>query len=164
MNWRALIVETYDAEEEGQYRCFPKFYPPASERAIAEVQSLLGQRLPPDLIDLLRETNGVMNMMKLEKGEVMKTGWEIWPTERIEERNVWARSPETKKAYGVSFDDLLFFTGAGVDGILFAFAMSGDQFEQNGICAWYPIREIVRQVAQSLEDFVTEWVGGKMSL
>lgn len=163
MNWRAHILKNYDARER-EYSCYPKFYPKASDRAVAVLQSSLDLELPSDLVELLRQTNGVMNVMELENGRVIETGWEIWPIELIKEENIWARSPNNSKVYEVPFDDYLFFAGAGVDGILFAFSVSSSKVEENGIYAWYPIRGVIRKVTQSLETFITEWIGGNMSL
>lgn len=164
MDWRKRIHKAYELRESRGYASAPKFCPPASGATLHELQSSLGMvLLPLELKGLLRETDGVIDLMEVD-GEWVETGWLFWSAEEIAKQNLWYRSGSAGETYGLSFDDLLFFTGAGLDEILFAFALSSGRGKGPEIYVWHPRENTVEEVAPSLEAFVEAWTSEKVPL
>ena len=62
-----------------------------------------------------------------------------------------------------TFESLLFFAGAGVDGILFAFPVTATGIvREDNVIAWYPVENVQPVVAFSLKDYLTRWMTGSM--
>ncbi|WP_285759656.1 SMI1/KNR4 family protein [Nocardiopsis ansamitocini] len=104
--WRLLIGDLYpDAE----------FSEPAKEAVFWQIEKALGLPVPLDLVELLRETNGVAN----EYGDAV-----VWSAERIVEDNLAIRAePDYRELYA-PFDDLLFFGDSDM-GPQFAYVHTG---------------------------------------
>jgi hypothetical protein len=109
--WAEMIAELTESV---------RFFPPAAEVAIQYSQRALGHPLPGDLVDLLRETNGVEG----EYGLV----WSglVWPVERIVEDNLTFRTSSEFGQLYMPFEALLFFADAG-NGDQFAFVLRDDR-------------------------------------
>jgi hypothetical protein len=120
-------------------------------------------KFPPELRNLLLETDGVMDTMEYH-GKFKNTGWFLWPTDEIEKNNIWFRSALGHDTYDRSFHNLLFFTGAGVDGILFAYIVASGQVEESNIHVWHPIDDTVELVAPSLNAFIEKWKSGELTV
>jgi hypothetical protein len=132
----------------------PEFNSAASAATVADAEATLNATLPASLRSLLSETNGVREMIAIDGGEWISSGWLVRPIESIaDEEGVHDRE----------FRGLVFFGGAGVDGILFAFPV------EDGVCAprvvvWHPIMDELDEVAASLEDFLRGWLTGTIAV
>lgn len=96
MNWQEYISNLYKLDRRDES---VDFYPPASDKHISAVESSLNVILPSPLKNLLMNTNGIMNLMKLG-GRTIKTGWLIWPLEEIVKENSFFRTKRQKETYG----------------------------------------------------------------
>jgi hypothetical protein len=193
MSWRELITGIYESrpqqpgivpkpkfysslpfpEEQAIYNApnpgiarKPEFYPAASAATVADAEAILDATLPASLRSLLLETNGVMEMIaivEVDAGEWMNCEWLVRPIERIVELNRSYRAETEEGKHKREFRGLVFFAGAGVDGILFAFPV------EDGVCAprvvvWHPILDELDEAAPSLEDFLRGWVTGTIAV
>src|SRR5579863_7464431 len=104
------------------------FYLPATRDQISRLEKTFQVRLPDnvDLASLLYETNGV------GKGGEINT---VWPIETIEKMNSDFRSVPILGETFASFDQLLFFAGAG-NGDYFAFDVTNGEITRQDIIVW----------------------------
>jgi hypothetical protein len=164
MNWRELIIGIYeDRRQQPGIAGKPEFHPGASAATIAHAETALNAALPSSLRSLLLETNGVMDMMAIDGGDWFESMWLLWMTEEVVEQNRYYRAASEEKTYERDFSTLVFFAGAGTDGILFAFPV------EDGVCAprvavWYPIIDELDELSPSLEDFLRGWLTGTISV
>jgi len=163
MRWRELITEIYETRTQPSgIAGKPEFYLPASAASIGAAEAAVQAVLPDSLRSLLMETNGVMDMMAIDGGEWFKSMWLLWAIEEIVEQNRFNRSRE-KGTYERDFDSLVFFAGAGTDGILFAFPA------EDGLCGpqvvvWHPIGDELDNLAPSLDEFLRGWLTSTISV
>jgi hypothetical protein len=164
MSWRELITGIYEGcPQKAAIARTPKLYPAASAPIIVEAEAALRTVLPDSVRSLLLETNGVMDMMAIDGGEWLETMWLLWTIQEIVEQNSSYRASSEKGEYKRDFRNLVFFAGAGTDGILFAFPV------QEGVCAprvvvWTPIMDELDELSPSLEDFLRGWLTGTISV
>ncbi len=130
--WRLLIGELYPEVE---------FLEPAKEALFWRIEETLGLPVPLELVELLRETNGVWN----EYGDAV-----VWSAERIVEDNLAMRSePDYQELYA-PFDNLLFFGDSDM-GPQFAYVHTG---YGPGIISWDHETDERRLVVVSLRDYL----------
>lgn len=164
MSWRELITSIYEGRsQQPGIAGKPDFYPAASAATIADAQTALNAALPDSLRSLLLETNGVMDMMSIDGGDWFDSMWLLWRIDEVVEQNRYYRAAGVRETYDRGFGDLVFFAGAGSDGILFAFPV------EDGICAprvavWNPIMDELDELAPSLEDFLRGWLTSTISV
>ena len=159
MDWQSYIEDCYNTRKSGHGSIVPEFYPPASEESMEDLCFSLGIKLPSELEELLRNTNGVMELMELDE-QLQAAGWLVWPTEEIKRVNSWYQRQDMQEAYHRSFSDLLFFASADVG--LFASSVPATRIEDSGIYIWYSIDNEIKEVASSLRAFIEQRVCGKM--
>jgi hypothetical protein len=122
MNWRELITGIYEGRPpQPGIAGKPEFNPAASAASIVAAEAALNAALPESLRSLLLETNGVMDMMAIDGGDWFESMWLLWKIEEIEGQNRFYRAASEERTYERDFSSLVFFAGAGTDGILFAF-------------------------------------------
>lgn len=127
------------------------FREPASTQAIQACQLALGQPLPRDLADLLRETDGVEGEYGLGL---------VWPVDRIRQDNMTFRNhPDYPSAY-MPFEPLLFFADAG-NGDQFAFVIR-DRLAD--VFVWDHETDSRTMVAPSLATYLEWWINGRLSI
>lgn len=114
----------------------------------------LGVRVPPELRDLLTESDGVLG--EYEAGLV-------WPISRIVEDNQSFRANADFRDLYMPFGDLLFFADAG-NGDQFAFPIQGGAIRRPDIFAWNHESDSRTWVAPSLERYLDWWLSGKLTL
>jgi len=164
MSWRELITGIYESQpQQPKIAGKPEFYPAASAASIADAEAALNVALPQSLRSLLLETNGVMDMMAIDGGDWFDSMKLFWNIEEIVEQNRYFRLASEEGTYKRDFNSLVFFAGAGTDGILFAFPA------EDGTCAprvavWHPIMDELDDLAPSLEDFLRGWLTNTISI
>ncbi len=165
MNWRELLTRILEnKKDQPRFRSKPTFFPPAASAGIKELESSLNTRIPSSLQSLLQETNGVMEMLSIDGGEWSNDLWLIWPIEEIIKENLFFRSEREKGVYEREFDQLVFFTSAGCDGILFAHSINQDRVAEPHVLVWHPIEDELAEIARTLKDFIEGWCTGKISV
>ncbi|MEP6986928.1 MAG: hypothetical protein ABI970_15085, partial [Chloroflexota bacterium] len=84
---------------------------------------------------------------------------------KIESENLAIRSDPTRANIYMSFESLLFFAGAGVDGIMFAYPITatGHVVDQR-IIVWYPIEDSRPVLAFSLKDYLKRWLTSELKI
>lgn len=126
----------------------------ASEAAILDSEIELGLELPPQLRELLLETDGI---------EVQNGLGLVWPIDRIRADNrMFRTNPDFPSLY-MPFDALLFFADAG-NGDQFAYAVNGGRVERDDIFAWDHENDSRTWVAPSLERYLEWWLSGRIKL
>lgn len=154
--WRELILkltpplESFPGAEPG-----PDFFPGAIPSVLASVERQLRVSLPPDLRDLLHESNGVF---------VCYGQHFVWSTDEILRENLsfWSNGggyelpPDPFKHY-------LFFADSGFDGIRFAFPLRLG-FMGHDVYAWYPLANEWVWKAPSLRAYIEGWLAGDLTV
>lgn len=126
-----------------------EFAAPATQGQLDEVSRALSVDLPPDLIALLRESDGITG----EYGAGL-----VWPTERIISDNLLFRADQDFAALYMPFDSLLFFADAG-NGDQFAFPITSAGIRDE-IYVWDHEDDSRRWYAARLEQYLAWWLGG----
>jgi hypothetical protein len=127
------------------------FHEGASEAAIRACEARLGRTLPRDLVELLRESNGVDGEYGLSL---------VWPVERIQADNLRFRTDATFASVYMPFDPLLFFADAG-NGDQFAFVTRD---RPTGVFAWDHETDSRTMIAPSLATYLQWWLDGRINL
>jgi hypothetical protein len=122
------------------------FSPPANSEQITRVEEILGVKLPAELQDLLKESNGIAD----EYG-----GRVVWSIERIIETNLlFRRYPDFTELY-MPFDPLLFFADA-LDGDQFAYVITAGAIRSSNIFVWNHEDDSRTWLAPSLKRYLEE--------
>lgn len=149
--WCHLIISAYGVRASAsELLTRPQFYPPVSAARLAEAEQQLQVALPASLRGLYLETDGVMEMLALGSGEEIETGWQVWTLAEVIEQNRSRSRP------------LLFFAGAGVDGIRFGFPIDAGGTCGESVVVWYPLRAGTTELAPTLADFLSGWLAGTL--
>jgi cell wall assembly regulator SMI1 len=132
-----------------------EFEAPATEQQLSTAETALGIKLPPDLRDLLRESDGVMGEYGLGL---------VWSLGQIVEENLRFRASPSFRDLYMPFDHLLFFADAG-NGDQFAFPIHADGvIHRADVFAWNHEEDSRTWVAQSLRDYLEGWISGRITL
>ena len=123
----------------------------ASEAAIRECEEALGQKLPKDLTELLRETDGV--------GDEFGGGL-VWPVARIRQDNLAFRANSAFAKLYMPFEPLLFFADAG-NGDQFAFVVRDRPAD---VFVWDHENDSRSWVAPGLATYLEWFIDGRISL
>ena len=146
--WKEIIQKVDPACE---------FRDPASPSELARVEKVFGHKLPDSLRGLLLETNGVYHPSSYLDI--------IWDSDQIARRNNEMRQNKKFAKIYMTFQSLLFFADAGVDGIMFAFQVTASGTVQDGnIVVWDGIEDSRPVLAYSLEDYLTRWLDGRLKI
>ncbi|MET8863932.1 SMI1/KNR4 family protein [Nonomuraea sp. NPDC004580] len=137
--WRQKIGRLYDDAE---------FAAPASDEVIDQIERLLGQGVPDELRELLRQTNGV----RAEYGSGL-----VWSVQEIIQGNTEFRHSTDFAELYMPFDQLLFMGDNG----------GGDQFAYvrnpagrlDEVFVWDHETDERKRVATSLEDYLERRAG-----
>ncbi|MCU0238999.1 MAG: SMI1/KNR4 family protein [Pyrinomonadaceae bacterium] len=135
--WRELVSNLSEECE---------FNPPAVWADIDYVKRELEIELPTELVELLKETNGISGEYGLGL---------IWTSERILTDNKVFRNTEDFKDLYMPFDCLLFFADAG-NGDQFAYSILDGEIRRNDIFVWNHEDDSRTWVASNLKQFL-EW-------
>lgn len=137
-------------------RCWTEhqFFPGCSTQQIEEAGDRLSIQLPPELRELLCESNGVHGPFGLGL---------VWPLERIVEVNASFRANADFRELYMPFDSLLFFADAG-NGDQFAFALNNGRVRRPDIYAWNHEDDSRIWVAPSLQQYIDWSACGKIKL
>ncbi|MEK3936861.1 SMI1/KNR4 family protein [Sporosarcina sp. FSL W7-1349] len=130
------------------------FTEPADHASIARVHQELHVFLPPDLLTLLNETDGVFDEFNCPL---------IWPADKIVEENLFFRNFADYKDLYMPFDHLLFFSDSGA-GDLFGYSILNGQIQRDDIFVWNHEDDSRTWVASSLKDFIDGWVNDRITV
>jgi hypothetical protein len=86
--------------------------------------------------------------------------WLVWPTTVIEEENRRCRSNPGLAPRARPFQDLVFI--CSVDVALVGFTIDRAAGWKQGISAWYPIENELREMSPSLSEFLRGWLSGEL--
>jgi SMI1-KNR4 cell-wall len=123
----------------------------APEAAIDACETALGQTLPRELADLLRESDGVEGEYGLGL---------VWPVERIKKDNLEFRANVTFATLYMPFEPLLFFADAG-NGDQFAFVIRDRPAD---VFVWDHETDSRTMVAPSLATYLEWWLDGRLTV
>lgn len=143
--WKELISNLTEHAE---------FAPPVSDERLATTESALDIKLPDDLKNLLRESNGVVGEYGLGL---------IWDIDRIETDNLQFRNNSDFKQLYMPFDHLLFFGDAG-NGDQFAYPIHAGMIRRPDVFAWDHEDDTRKWVASSLQQYLEWWLNGTFEL
>ncbi|MFJ9854957.1 SMI1/KNR4 family protein [Streptomyces sp. NPDC101150] len=124
-------------------RAFPEaeFRAPADPAALSAAERRLGCALPPELVGLLRESDGIVGPYGVDA---------IWPLELLVRNNLHFRSDRSLAGLYMPFDALLFFGDNG-GGDQFAFVQTPPRAD---IFVWEHEDDSRRWVARDLTDYL----------
>ncbi|WP_342032906.1 SMI1/KNR4 family protein [Priestia megaterium] len=125
---------------------------PASIEDIEVLEKLFSIQIPKELRSLLYETNGVNDSYGYSL---------IWSIEKIIRENL--NLGERLEDIYLPFNNLLFFSDAR-NGDMFGYSISDRSIKQNDIYLWNHGNNEQTQIAPSLNDFVEDWISGKLSI
>ncbi|WP_327078160.1 SMI1/KNR4 family protein [Priestia megaterium] len=125
---------------------------PASIEDIEVLEKLFSIQIPKELRSLLYETNGVNDSYGYSL---------IWSIEKIIRENL--NLGERLEDIYLPFNNLLFFADAR-NGDMFGYSISDRSIKQNDIYLWNHGNNEQTQIAPSLNDFVEDWISGKLSI
>ncbi|MFP7736674.1 SMI1/KNR4 family protein [Priestia aryabhattai] len=125
---------------------------PASIEDIEVLEKLFSIQIPKELRSLLYETNGVNDSYGYSL---------IWSVEKIIRENL--NLGERLEDIYLPFNNLLFFADAR-NGDMFGYSISDRSIKQNDIYLWNHGNNEQTQIAPSLNDFVEDWISGKLSI
>jgi hypothetical protein len=122
---------------------FPEveFREPVASVRLAEAEERLGCSIPPELVSLLQETDGIVGYYGMAT---------VWPLERIVEDNLHFWSDPTFATLYMPFQPLLFFGDNG-GGDQFAFVRTPSRAD---IFVWEHEDDSRRWVARDLQDYL----------
>ena len=98
----------------------------ASDAGLLQLEADLNLNLPKELVDLLKETNGVSDKYGIEL---------IWSTDKIFRQNTYFRTNDDFKKLYMSFENLLFFSDEG-NGDLYAFVVLNNSINRDDVFVW----------------------------
>lgn len=165
MHWRELITGIYAArKQQPGIAGKPSFYSADSAGDVSDAELRLKATFPDSLRSLLRETNGVMDMMAVDGGDWFDSMWLLWTVAEIVEQNLFYRTAHDDGKYDRDFRRVVFFAGAGADGILFGFPVMQDGACAARVVVWHPIEDELDECAPSLESFLKGWLTGAITV
>ena len=141
--WRELLLDL-DAS------C--RFTPAASRSALADARNKLGCRLPKELADLWRETDGV---------EDRYANYVVAPVEIATAWNVDFRTRRRFRTLYMPFDHLLFFGAIG-NGNLAAYRVLNGLVRDRDVYVWDHENDSRMWVAPNLERFFESYLDGRL--
>ncbi|MFD0692261.1 SMI1/KNR4 family protein [Actinomadura fibrosa] len=137
--WRELIGRLYSDAE---------FAAPASDEAIDQIEQRLGQTVPDELRELLRETGGVQD----EYGSGL-----VWSVQEIIEQNTeFRRNADFAELY-TSFDQLMFMGDNGGGDLFALFKAPGGR--PGEVVVWDHETDERTRIAKSLKDYLESRAG-----
>lgn len=165
MHWHEFITGAYKRQKHGPgIASKPVFHPPALVQDVADLEAQLNVRLSASLRSLLLETNGVMDMLAIDGGDWFENMWLLWPISEIINANLLPQTGGARSTHDSNLDDLLFFAGAGCDGILFGHPITDGRMAAPEVRVWYPLRDEAPVVAPSLKEFIQGWESGEITV
>ena len=141
--WKALVAQFYPDHTSN---------PGTTDRDIARAETTLGVALPPDLRELLIESNGIA-----DDGPGLGL---IWPLDDIVSRNLAMRT-DFRDTF-MPFEPLLFFGDAG-NGDQFAFAVISGVATGRGLFSWNHEDDSRCWVAPDLRHYLEWWSDGRIT-
>ena len=159
LNWKELVSAAYHQRAAVESApAAPRFAEPATVDILNQVSAHLGVSIPNVLVELLAQTNGIMEMLHVgQNQEPVENLWLVWPSYEIVNRNVAIRNGSPALAGPVRTPDFVFFSDAGTDGIMWGMSASG-------VYAWYPAEDRWERKADALESFLRCWIAGEISV
>ncbi|XIG89213.1 SMI1/KNR4 family protein (plasmid) [Priestia aryabhattai] len=125
---------------------------PASIEDIEVLEKLFSIQIPKELRSLLYETNGINDSYGYSL---------IWSIEKITRENL--NLGERLEDVYLPFNNLLFFADAR-NGDMFGYSILDRSIKQNDIYLWNHRNNEQTNIAPSLNDFVEDWIRGKLSI
>lgn len=126
------------------------FSPPATADDLAIATAALGVVLPPQLSDLLSETDGIEGEYGLGL---------VWNVRRIAKDNAWFRTNDDYRELYMPFDGLVFFGDAG-NGDQFGISLAGNQ----EIYVWDHEDDSRTWVASTVMGYLEAWMTGRLKV
>ncbi|THG89087.1 SMI1 / KNR4 family protein [Alkalihalobacillus alcalophilus ATCC 27647 = CGMCC 1.3604] len=130
------------------------FKEPVINSELTQITAELKVELPEELLELLKETNGVFDNYGCPL---------IWSTSQIVKENLYFRNEVEFKDIYMPFDHLLFFSDAG-NGDLFGYRILNGCIQNDDIYVWNHEDDSRKWIAPSLEAFIKGWATGEISV
>ena len=150
MKWQKIVNKI-----EGQ---LTKFQLNRPNYEVSKIASEFKVELPLELVEFYRETNGISEIMNVEK-----IGDLIWDIQRLIQENKEYRTNQVFKELYMPFDCLLFIGDSG-NGDNFGYSIQKNSINKTDIFTWNHEDDSRIWVAPNLEMFVKWWVNGKIKI
>jgi hypothetical protein len=149
MNWIELIKNLGEGISSNY-----SFNPSASNEQIGEAETFFGHRLPDELDELYRQTNGIIEK---DWGEF------IFSIEKLINQNQEFRNNPDFDDIFMPFDNLLFFSSAG-NGDYFCYPITKDKTCGKDIFVWNHETDERICVTYSLDKFIKGWLTSEIAI
>jgi hypothetical protein len=156
LDWKAKIVDAYNASVHDAPSTRPSFCDGASPDAIARMEEALACRMPMSLRSLLSLTDGVTEELEIERNRWLVASIVIYSVDEMTDTNLVMRREYRDQKIG----RYLFFSTAGTDGIQFAMSAELAVREDANVFAWYPDGTPDKYMADGLLSFLQGWCAG----
>ncbi|MCP3764888.1 SMI1/KNR4 family protein [Domibacillus sp. A3M-37] len=130
------------------------FKAPATSEDILCIKEKLNVELSKQLLNLLSETNGILDSSDYPL---------VWSTDQIVEENLFFRNFDDYKDIYMPFDHLLFFSNAGT-GDLFGLAVLNGSIQKDDVYVWDHGDDSRTWIASSLKEFLKGWITEEISI
>jgi hypothetical protein len=135
------------------------FFDPITENELEDIYKNIGIEISGDLLELLRQTNGIMETMILNNVSE-DVGWIIYSSKKIIENNKihldFLREAECTPPY-----QLIFFSDNGC-GESFGFITKDGKIVSDEIGIYYPISNEFKILASNLKTWAKSWCSGEI--
>ena len=139
-----------------------KFSPPATDEEIRQVEDKLKICLPEELLDLLSDSNGAVELMENPAtNELMEIGDIYWPTDAIMFFTL-GQYKYLKEIHSKHKTKYLFFADNGC-GEHFGYKIIDGKCNDTTIYIYYPIEDKYAPLCTNLKEWINGWLSGKLS-
>jgi hypothetical protein len=147
VDWKSLLKKRYDNLS---------FFDPITMEELSNIKQNTGIELSGDLLELLKQTNGVKENM-IVNNKIIEIGFFVYNSDRIIEMHKihleFLQKADINPPY-----DFLFFSDNGC-GESFGFITKNGKIVSSQIGIYYPFDNEFRIIASNLMNWVTEWNG-----
>ena len=126
----------------------------ASDQSLKDAEVALGIALPPELRSLLLESNGIGD----------RYGDGIMSTDQMIKRNLERRENAEQDDLSMPFDHLLCFGDLGNGDLAFFPIQGNGKINNPDVFIWNHENDNRYWVSNNLEQFVTQWYGGQLTV
>jgi len=131
-----------------------QFKAPATTTDLLLIKTELNVDPPNKLTDLYSETNGVYGNYGISF---------IWSTKQMVKENMYFWNVQEHRCSTKPLNNFLFFSDAG-NGDLFGYSIKNGSIQTEDIYVLDHEDDSRRVVASSLEQFIKDWIGGKITI
>lgn len=126
-SWKQFLEDVYSTRINANGTTTrPRFQLGADDQEIKSAEEMHQCKFPDDLKALLKETNGVMEELAIDSSPFIENLWIVWSIDQTIMGNNKFRELLGDEKFIALAETVIFFAGAGADGILFGIDTSAN--------------------------------------